>query len=44
MINCTYKRRRCDLSIDVEIMDTYIDEFTGLTFQSRKFIRQINNL
>ena len=28
----------------IEIMDTYIDEFTGLTFQSRKFIRQINDL
>lgn len=28
----------------IEIMDTYIDEFTGLTFQNRKFIRQINDL
>lgn len=28
----------------VEIMEAYIDEFTGITFQSRKFIRQLNNL
>ena len=26
------------------IMEAYIDEFTGITFQSRKFIRQFNNL
>lgn len=28
----------------VVIMDAYIDEFTGLALQSRKFIRQFNNL
>lgn len=26
----------------IEIMEAYVDEFTGLTFQSRKFIRQFN--
>lgn len=28
----------------IEIMEAYIDEFTGMTFQSRKFIRQFNGL
>lgn len=28
----------------IPIMEAYIDEFTGITFQSRKFIRQFNNL
>lgn len=28
----------------IDIMEAYIDEFTGLTFQSRKFIRQFNEL
>lgn len=28
----------------IDIMEAYIDEFIGLTFQSRKFIRQFNNL
>ena len=28
----------------IDIMEAYIDEFTGLTFQSRKFIRQFNKL
>lgn len=28
----------------VEIMEAFIDEFTGLTFQTRKFIQQFNNL
>ena len=26
-----------------EIMNAYIDEFTGLVFQSRKFILQLSN-
>lgn len=28
----------------IAIMEAYIDEFTGISFQSRKFIRQFNNL
>lgn len=28
----------------IDIMEAYIDEFTGLTFQSRKFIRQFDEL
>ena len=28
----------------VVMMEAYIDEFTGMTFQSRKFIRQFNNI
>mgnify|MGYP001864484310 FL=1 len=27
----------------IEIMNAYIDEFTGLVFQSRKFILQLSN-